>query len=83
MLDEIQRLVPGYDVSRLGLLSGNDQQTRLVNIQPAGIQSHPEWIVPSRDELFTSGTLSRYLNTLNSVIENKSKARVDTEVVAD
>jgi NADH-quinone oxidoreductase subunit G len=83
VLDEIQRLVPGYDVSRLGLLAGNDQQTRLVNIQPAGIQSHPEWIVPSRDELFTSGTLSRYSNTLNSVVENKSKARVDTEVVAD
>ena len=83
VLDEIQRLVPGYDVSRLGLLAGNDQPTRLVNIQPAGIQSHPEWIVPSQDALFTSGTLGRYSNTLNSVMENKSKSRVDTEVVAD
>ncbi len=25
MLDEIQRLVPGYEFSRLGLLAGNDQ----------------------------------------------------------
>ena len=28
ILDEIQRLVPGYDVSRLNLLAGNDQHTR-------------------------------------------------------
>jgi NADH-quinone oxidoreductase subunit G len=83
VLDEIQRLVPGYDVSCVGLLSGDDQPTQLVNIQPAGIPSHPEAIVPSRDALFTSGTLSRYSNTLNSVIENKSKSRVDTEVGAD
>ena len=27
MLDEIQRLVPGYDVSRLNLLAGNDEHT--------------------------------------------------------
>src|SRR6267154_787482 len=27
MLDEIQRLVPGYEFSRLGLLAGNDQHT--------------------------------------------------------
>ncbi|HEX7892616.1 MAG TPA: NADH-quinone oxidoreductase subunit NuoG, partial [Terriglobales bacterium] len=27
MLDEIQRLVPGYDVSRIELLAGNDQHT--------------------------------------------------------
>ncbi len=83
VLDEIQRLVPGYDVSRLELLAGNDQPTRLVNIRAEGIQSHPGWIVPSRDELFTSGTLGRYSKALNSVIENMSKSRVDTEVGAD
>jgi NADH-quinone oxidoreductase subunit G len=83
VLDEIQRLVPGYDVSRFRLLAGNDQPTQLVNIQPAGVQSHAEWIAPSQDTLFTSGTLGRYSKTLNSVIENKSKYRVDTEVVAD
>ena len=30
ILDEIQRLVPGYDVSRMNLLAGNDQHTTLV-----------------------------------------------------
>src|ERR1051326_7444304 len=29
ILDEIQRLVPGYDVSRLNLLAGDDQHTNL------------------------------------------------------
>jgi len=29
ILDEIQRLVPGYDVSRMNLLAGNDQHTSL------------------------------------------------------
>lgn len=83
MLDEIQRLVPGYNVSRRNLLAGNDQPTSLVNIQPAGIKSHPELIVPSNDTLFTSGMLGRYSNTLNSVIENKNKVPADAEVAAD
>ena len=30
ILDEIQRLVPGYDVSRMNLVSGNDQHTTLI-----------------------------------------------------
>ncbi len=38
MLDEIQRLVPGYDISRLGLLSGQDEHTQLVQI--AGAHRH-------------------------------------------
>ena len=29
ILDEIQRLVPGYDVSRMNLLAGNSQHTSL------------------------------------------------------
>ncbi len=32
MLDEIQRLVPGYDISRLGVLAGQDEHTQLVQI---------------------------------------------------
>ena len=34
ILDEIQRLVPGYDVSRINLLAGNDQHTTLVEQRP-------------------------------------------------
>jgi NADH-quinone oxidoreductase subunit G len=40
-------------------------------------------IVPANDTLFTSGTLGRYSNTLNSVIENRRANPVDKEVMAD
>ncbi len=34
ILDEIQRLVPGYDVSRINLLAGNDEHTRFSGAGP-------------------------------------------------
>jgi NADH-quinone oxidoreductase subunit G len=80
VLDEIQRLVPGYDVSRINLLSGNDEQTKLVQIDLGNYQSRADLVVPSNDTLFTSGTLGRYSNTMNSVIERSTK---DSEVMAD
>ena len=70
VLDEIQRLVRGYDVSRADLLAGNDVHTSLVEV-PRELPSHPELIVPSQDTLFTSGTLGRYSNALNQVIEQQ------------
>jgi len=71
MLDEIQRLVPGYDISRLSLLAGQDEHTQLVQITGATGSGHPELILPGYDTLFTSGTLGRYSSTLNSVIERR------------
>ena len=79
-LDEIQRLVPGYHVSRRNLLSGTDQHTR---IGGPGILHNPELIVPANDDLFTSGTLGRYSRALNSVLENQRRKPVETEVAAD
>jgi len=81
ILDEIQRLVPGYDVSRLKLLAGEDQHTSL----PAGISGvaqNPELIAPANDDLFSSGTLGRYSRALNSVMENQNRP-AETEVAAD
>ncbi len=69
-LDEIQRLVTGYDVSRVDLMAGNDQHTSLGVMGPGTKQRATE-IVPAGNNLFTSGTLGRYSNTLNSVMENK------------
>jgi NADH-quinone oxidoreductase subunit G len=79
ILDEIQRVVPGYDVSRLNLLAGNDQHTEIAHSGPSAQQA-PELIVPANDDLFSSGTLGRYSHTLNSVMENKA---AETEVAAD
>jgi NADH-quinone oxidoreductase subunit G len=72
-LDEISELVPGYAISRLGLVAGELQHTELVHIEPAAIPSHPELIAPAGNCLFTSGTLGRYSATLNSVVENHRK----------
>ena len=46
ILDEIQRLVPGYDVSRMNLLAGNSEHTSLDKSGPGAAQK-PESIVPA------------------------------------
>ena len=79
-LDEIQRLVPGYDVSRIELAAGNDQHTTLESMGPGAAQS-PDFMAPVNNNLFTSGTLGRYSNALNSVMENKNPE--PAEVPAD
>jgi NADH-quinone oxidoreductase subunit G len=69
ILDEIQRLVPGYDVSRMNLLAGNSQHMSLAQAGP-GAAHMPESISPANDDLFSSGTLGRYSRTLKSVMES-------------
>jgi NADH-quinone oxidoreductase subunit G len=92
ILDEIQRLVPGYDVSRANLLAGNSQHTSLANagrgIQPqqagsqTGVTSASDATIdPANDTLFTSGTLGRYSRALQSVLE--SREAKPSEVAAD
>jgi NADH-quinone oxidoreductase subunit G len=79
ILDEIQRVVAGYDVSRVILLAGNDQHLEIA-ASGASLMQPPELIVPANNDLFSSGTLGRYSKTLNSVYENKSAV---PEVAAD
>jgi NADH-quinone oxidoreductase subunit G len=79
ILDEIQRVVAGYDVSRINLLAGNDQHIEIAESGPGALHS-PELVVPANDDLFSSGTLGRYSHTLNSVVENKT---AETEIAAD
>jgi NADH-quinone oxidoreductase subunit G len=80
ILDEIQRLVPGYDVSRMNLLAGNSQHTSLAKAGP-GVAPRPESIAPANDNLFRSGTLGRYSRALKSVVESHEVKPV--EVAAD
>jgi NADH-quinone oxidoreductase subunit G len=80
ILDEIQRLVPGYDVSRMNLLAGNGQHTSLAQAGP-GVAHRQESIAPANDNLFRSGTLGRYSRALKSVIESHEVNPV--EVAAD
>jgi NADH-quinone oxidoreductase subunit G len=74
ILDEIQRVVPGYNLLRLQLLSGNDQ-----HLQPAvasnsliQIGNRRDLVLPANDTLFTSGTLGRYSAMLSDLQHNES-----------
>jgi len=79
ILDEIQRLVPGYDVSRINLLAGNSERTTLAN--GGGAIPKADSIAPANDNLFTSGTLGRYSRALQSVLESHEVKH--SEVAAD
>ena len=80
ILDEIQRLVPGYDVSRINLLAGNSEHTHMSKSGP-GAAHKSDLILPAHDSLFTSGTLGRYSRALKSVMENHEVK--PAEVAAD
>ena len=80
ILDEIQRLVPGYDVSRVNLLGGNSEHTTLTKSGP-GVAHKSDSISPADNSLFTSGTLGRYSRTLRSVMESHEVK--PAEVAAD
>jgi NADH-quinone oxidoreductase subunit G len=80
ILDEIQRLVPGYDVSRMNLVAGNSEHTTLSK-NGGGAAHNPEAISPANDTLFTSGTLGLYSRALQSVMESRDAK--PAEVAAD
>jgi NADH-quinone oxidoreductase subunit G len=80
ILDEIQRLVPGYDVSRGNLLAGNSEHTSLAKAGPGAAHAR-ESIAPANDNLFSSGTLGRYSRALQSVAESHEVK--PAEVAAD
>jgi NADH-quinone oxidoreductase subunit G len=80
ILDEIQRLVPGYGGSRANLLAGNSEHTSLANSGTSAVHKL-ESIQPANDTLFTSGTLGRYSRALRSVLESHEVK--PAEVAAD
>ena len=74
ILDEIQRLVPGYNnLLRLQLLSGNDQHLEPAAAAPLiQIENRRDLVLPASDSLFTSGTLGRYSAMLSDLQHNES-----------
>jgi NADH-quinone oxidoreductase subunit G len=81
ILDEIQRLVPGYQVSRMELLTGNDVHVQSSLVQIDAAPERHSLILPAEDTLYTSGTLGRYSTVLHSVME--SRTTKPTETAAD
>ncbi len=85
ILDEIQRLVPGYNLLRLQFLSSNDQ-----HLQPAAsglvqIGNRRDLVLPANDTLFTSGTLGRYSTSMNDLRQHQEgqKSAQLNETTAD
>jgi NADH-quinone oxidoreductase subunit G len=83
ILDEIHRLVPGYDLMRLQLLSGDDQHlspAAMAVTDNAGlvqISNRRDLVLPANDTLFTSGTLGRYSAMLNDLQQNEARRRTE------
>jgi NADH-quinone oxidoreductase subunit G len=68
LLDEIERLVPGYTLDRINLFGGNDVRTEPGFVPVAELtEAEPGVIAPAHDGLFTSGTLSKYSTTLKEL----------------
>ena len=68
LLDEIQRLVPGYDFNRLNLFLGTDVRTQAIG-KGTGSQQDSRLIKPAHNSLFESGTYGRYSQILAAVME--------------
>jgi NADH-quinone oxidoreductase subunit G len=83
ILDEINRLVPGYSLLRLQLLSGNDQ-----HLSPSApsdliqITNRRDLVLPANDGLFTSGTLGRYSAMLADLQQNAASRTAASEQTA-
>ena len=72
VFDEITRLVPGYALDRLNLLSGNDVRAE-IGASPTSAPPAPGHIAPAHDGLFTSGTLGRYSNDLKGIKDHQEQ----------
>jgi NADH-quinone oxidoreductase subunit G len=90
ILDEIQRLVPGYNgLSRVQLLSGNDQHLSPAAVEPLvqidAQAARRDLVLPAHDTLFTSGTLGRYSAMLGDLQQNELQrhARQQDQTAAD
>ena len=85
IFDEIQRLVPAYNVPRLNLLTGNDEHIKpeLVQIEPGSARR--DLVFPSNDDLYTSGTLGKYSAKLRETVESGTTVikPAESETAAD
>jgi NADH-quinone oxidoreductase subunit G len=76
VFEEIRKAVPGYDVALTGMLIGAAEPTE-ISMKKNG---HPAYDVPvglirsAQDSLFTSGTLGRYCQAVESVPEAQAKS---------
>ncbi len=79
LLDEIERLVPGYKLDRLNLFGGNDVATEPGFVAVSTLTATaPDVITPAHNGLFTSGTLGRYSPGLKDLQQHQTAALAET-----
>ncbi len=80
VLDEIERLVPGYTLDRINLFAGNDVHTELglARVCPGLRAGHPDLVIAAHDTLFTSGTLGRFSSALKQLEEHQAQELAKT-----
>jgi NADH-quinone oxidoreductase subunit G len=80
VLDEIERLVPGYVLDRMNLFAGNDVHTEPASpgFVPVSALATPDLVVPAHDTLFTSGTLGHYSSALKQLDEHQAQELAKT-----
>jgi NADH-quinone oxidoreductase subunit G len=75
VFDEIRKTVPGYDVELSVLLAGEAEEARIPVRRNDVPYDVPVGLIRSaNDTLFTSGTLSKFLTTIESVPEAQAKS---------
>jgi NADH-quinone oxidoreductase subunit G len=76
-LDEIARLVPGYNLDRINLFTGNDVPTEPGFVPASALiasaETAQENVRPAHDTLFTSSTLGRYSPALIQLQQHQAK----------
>jgi NADH-quinone oxidoreductase subunit G len=83
IFDEIQRLVPAYNVPRLNLLAGNDERLKSELVQIETGAARRDLVLPSNDGLYTSGTLGNYSAKLKEVLASGTTLKSSAEAAAD
>ena len=83
IFDEIQRLLPAYNVPRLNLLLGNDEHLKSELVQIESVTGRRDLVLPANDVLYTSGTLGRYSAKLEEVVASHTILMKPAETAAD
>jgi NADH-quinone oxidoreductase subunit G len=79
VLDEIERLVPGYALDRINLFGGNDVHTEPGFVPVSALSAAAnETIAPAHDTLFTSSTIGRYSPALSELQQHQTHELAET-----
>jgi NADH-quinone oxidoreductase subunit G len=79
VLDEIERLVPGYALDRINLFGGNDVHTEPGFVPITALTAaQPDLVAPAHDGLFTSATLGRYSSALKELERHQTHALAES-----